>query len=345
MLENTKNGFVNTLDAYSILGIVGKGTYGEVYKAVHISTGKVVALKKICYTDIGIPKSSTREIRLFSALKHPAIVKLREVVVENVEKGSRELSNQFYLVFDFVDNDLAGIVRAINKGFLPRLSSEVLKSYIYQIVQVLDFLHGNSIIHRDIKLDNFLVTNTHEIKLCDFGLSRQVFPSTHRLSHPVYAVAYRSPEILLDIQPYTTASDIWALGVLISSLLLGRTPFVGNNDRDLMTDILSKCGVIPANVRSYLKANNYSIPQPGMRCIKELFTDCVCVNFTSESDKTSLLDLCDRLLDMNPSMRPTTQMILNHPFLKDVLPTSRLQPLDKMKYCQQPLLNMVMRKL
>ena len=95
---------------------------------------------------------------------------------------------------------------------------------------MLDFLHGNSIIHRDIKLDNFLVTNTHEIKLCDFGLSRQVFPSTHRLSHPVYAVAYRSPEILLDIQPYTTASDIWALGVLISSLLLGRTPFVGNND-------------------------------------------------------------------------------------------------------------------
>ena len=47
MLENTKNGFVNTLDAYSILGIVGKGTYGEVYKAVHISTGKVVALKKV----------------------------------------------------------------------------------------------------------------------------------------------------------------------------------------------------------------------------------------------------------------------------------------------------------
>ena len=47
MLENTKNGFVNTLDAYSILGIVGKGTYGGVYKAVHISTGKVVALKKV----------------------------------------------------------------------------------------------------------------------------------------------------------------------------------------------------------------------------------------------------------------------------------------------------------
>ena len=117
----------------------------------------------------------------------------------------------------------------LRRGFSLRLSSEVIKSYIYQIVQVLDFLHGNSIIHRDIKLDNFLVTNDHQIKLCDFGLSRQVLPSTH----PVYAVAFRSPEILLDIQPYTTAADIWALGVLFAAMLLGRTPFSGDNDVSL----------------------------------------------------------------------------------------------------------------
>lgn len=106
----------------------------------------------------------------------------------------------------------------------------MLKSYIFQIVHVLDFLHGNSIIHRDIKLDNFLVTNDHKVLLCDFGLSRQVFPATSQLTHPVYAVAYRSPEIILNIQPYTTAADIWAIGVLISTIILGSNPFVGNND-------------------------------------------------------------------------------------------------------------------
>lgn len=79
-------------------------------------------------------------------------------------------------------------------------------------------------------MDNFLVTNDHHIKLCDFGLSRVLMPSVKRLSHPVYAIAYRSPEILLGIQPYSFSSDIWALGVLVAFLVLGRAPFVGNTD-------------------------------------------------------------------------------------------------------------------
>lgn len=128
----------------------------------------------------------------------------------------------------------------MNKSLLPpfffpthitcRLSSHILRSYIYQVVEVFDFLHGSHIIHRDIKLDNFLVTNDHHIKLCDFGLSRVLMPSVKRLSHPVYAIAYRSPEILLGIQPYSFASDIWALGVLVAFLVLGKAPFTGNTD-------------------------------------------------------------------------------------------------------------------
>ena len=130
-------------------------------------------------------------------------------------------------------------MRAIQKGLLPpyscrwritrSLSCNVLRLYIYQIVSVLDFLHGSHIIHRDIKLDNFLVTNDHHIYLCDFGLSRLI-TSTSRLSFPAYAVAYRSPEILLEMQTYTIASDIWALGVLIATVILGHTLFIGMTD-------------------------------------------------------------------------------------------------------------------
>ena len=156
-----------------------------------------------------------------------------------MSKENGSIPNHFYLVFDFIDNDLAGIVRAINPKMLPTfslfcivmpsLSCCVLQWYIYQIVSVLDFLHGSHIIHRDIKLDNFLVTNDHHIYLSDFGLSRLI-TSSSRLSFPAYAMAYRSPEILLEMQPYTMAADIWALGVLIATILVGRTLFVGTTD-------------------------------------------------------------------------------------------------------------------
>ena len=110
------------------------------------------------------------------------------------------------------------------------LSSQVLRVYIYQIVEVLDFLHGCNIIHRDIKLDNFLVTNDHHILLTDFGLSRQVLPTSNRMSLPVYALAYRAPEILMENHSYSMPADIWALGILISTIILGRPPFEGDSD-------------------------------------------------------------------------------------------------------------------
>ena len=156
-----------------------------------------------------------------------------------VSKENGSIPNHFYLVFDFIENDLAGIARAVQKKMIPpsslfhvvtpSLSCNILRWYIYQIVSVLDFLHGSHIIHRDIKLDNFLVTNDHHIYLSDFGLSRFI-TSSSRLSFPAYAMAYRSPEILLEIQPYTIASDIWALGVLIATIVLGHTVFVGTTD-------------------------------------------------------------------------------------------------------------------
>lgn len=68
-------------------------------------------------------------------------------------------------------------------------------------------------------------------------------------------------------------------------------------------------------------------------------------NCVKKRDRDNLLDLCDRLLDVNPDMRPTTQQILLHPFFKDMLPTSQLVKINGLKKCEQPLLNMVIRNM
>ena len=80
-----------------------------------------------------------------------------------------------------------------------------------------------------------------------------------------------------------------------------------------------------------------------MRCIKTILEAGEGVHFSCRRDRDQLFDLCDRLLDLNPKMRPTTHMILLHPFLKDIVPPSRMKDITQMKECNDPLLNLVIR--
>lgn len=120
-----------------------------------------------------------------------------------------------------------------------------------------------------------------------------------------------------------------------------------------MVDILGKCGVPPMSIRSGLKEwrritaiscrCSLEAPIPSMRCIKTILEAGEGVFFSCHRDRDQLIDLCDRLLDLNPKMRPTTHMILLHPFLKDIVPPSRMRDITEMKQCDDPLLNLIVR--
>merc|ERR1711899_462967 len=150
-------------DKYRKIEKIGEGTYGVVYKARHVETKQLVALKKIRLEneEEGVPSTAIREISILKEVMHPNVVKLIEVIISQ---------SKLYLVFEFLQMD---VKRYIDQ--LPQhefLQEKALKSYTYQIVAALAFCHCRRIMHRDLKPQNLLIGADGIIKLADFGLAR-----------------------------------------------------------------------------------------------------------------------------------------------------------------------------
>jgi len=148
---------------------VGQGTFGEVFKARCKQTGKLVALKKVLMENEreGFPITALREIRILQLLRHDNIVRLIEICRTKANQYNRYKST-FYLVFEFCDHDLAGLLSNTSVKFQLAEIKEIMK----QLCNGLFFIHTNKILHRDMKAANILITKRGVLKLADFGLSR-----------------------------------------------------------------------------------------------------------------------------------------------------------------------------
>lgn len=204
---------------------IGEGSYGVVYKVRKKTTKEIVALKRVKLNnnhngfDEGIPSSSLREIAALKNLKHPNILAMSEVI---------HTGTSIYLVFEFVDQDLKKALDSSPSG----LSEKVAKSYLWQLLKGISFCHSRRILHRDLKLQNILVSKDGNIKLADFGLAR-IVTSTHRVyTKEVVTLWYRAPEILLGCTNYGPSIDIWSLGCIFYELLTKRVLFSGDSEID-----------------------------------------------------------------------------------------------------------------
>lgn len=148
---------------------VGQGTFGEVFKARCRKTGKLVALKKVLMENEreGFPITALREIRILQLLDDENIVKLIEICRTKANAYNRYKST-FFLVFEFCDHDLAGLLSNHHVKFTLIIQKEVMK----QLCSGLFYIHRNKILHRDMKAANILITKRGLLKLADFGLSR-----------------------------------------------------------------------------------------------------------------------------------------------------------------------------
>jgi len=225
---------ISKLSRYEKISFLGEGQFATVYKARDVSTGNIVAVKKIklgsrSEAKDGINRTALREIKLLQEIQHDNIIRLSDVF------GHK---SNVSLVMDFMDTDLEVIIKDNSIVLTPAN----IKSYILQTLLGLEYLHSKWILHRDLKPNNLLMNSNGILKIADFGLAKFYGSPNRQYTHIVVTRWYRAPELLFGARNYGTGVDVWAVGCILAELLL-RIPFVaGDTDLDQLGKIFQAMG-------------------------------------------------------------------------------------------------------
>ncbi|KAM9030839.1 cyclin-dependent kinase 20-like isoform 8-T23 [Megaptera novaeangliae] len=188
------------MEQYCILGRIGEGAHGIVFKAKHVETGEIVALKKVAlrWLEDGIPNQALREIKALQEIEDSQyVVQLKAVFPHGAD---------FVLAFEFMLSDLAEVVRHAQRP----LTQAQVKSYLQMLLKGVAFCHANNIVHRDLKPANLLISASGQLKIADFGLAQVFSPDGSRLyTHQVATRWYRAPELLYGARQYDQGVDLW----------------------------------------------------------------------------------------------------------------------------------------
>ncbi|KAJ7780863.1 kinase-like domain-containing protein [Mycena maculata] len=233
------------MDRYSKIEKIVAGTYGVVYKARDVSTGSIVALKKIRLEaeDEGVPSTAIREISLLKELNDEHIVRLLDIV---------HADQKLYLVFEYLDVDLKRYMENGNRDHSP-IAPHVVKKFTHQLTSGLRFCHAHRILHRDLKPQNLLIAqdehgrdeqgNGEILKLADFGLARAFGIPMRTYTHEVVTLWYRAPEVLLGARHYSTGIDMWSVGCIFAEMAMqGQPLFPGDSEIDQIFKIFRILG-------------------------------------------------------------------------------------------------------
>ncbi|XP_054722380.1 cyclin-dependent kinase 14-like [Uloborus diversus] len=183
-----------------------------------VLNNKVVALKEIrLQPEEGAPFTAIREASLLRGLKHANIVTLHDII------HTRETLT---FVFEYVHTDLSQYLERHPGGLHPKN----IKLFLFQLLRGLAFCHQRRVLHRDLKPQNLLISETGELKLADFGLARAKSVPSHTFSHEVVTLWYRPPDVLLGSTNYSTSLDMWGVGCIFIEMVIGKAAFQGMKD-------------------------------------------------------------------------------------------------------------------
>ena len=290
---------------YTKTAKLGEGTYGIVYRAKDQKGNEDYALKKIRLQaeEEGIPSTAIREISLLKELKFKNIVNLIDVM---------HTPKKLTLVFEYVETDLKKKLETLEKG----LDLPIIKSYLYQLIKGVEYIHKKKVLHRDLKPANLLINKDNILKIGDFGLARGFGIPVKNYTNEVVTLWYRPPDVLLGNKNYGTSVDIWSIGCIFGEMANGKPLFMGNSPTDQLKKIFKIRGTPTDNYAASLKdLPSWGIDNNVFETYPEILLKNICPRLDAEG-----IDLLNKCLQLEHDKRITAEEALKHPYFDDILP-------------------------
>ena len=224
----------NKISHYEIGKVIGKGAYATVKICKNKITQEKFAMKiyeKKILNDNIKKKCILREIEILKKLNHPNIVKLYDTIISDKNiLLIQELVNGISLR-DFYNKEIR------NQKNISEKKYKILTILFKQIFSAFDYIHKKNIFHRDIKLENILLTKNYEIKIIDFGFGLYN-PRNYLQKFFCGTPNYMAPEIIMKKEYDGQKADMWSLGILLYKLFCADFPFKGKDEKDLYRHII-----------------------------------------------------------------------------------------------------------
>ncbi|KAI6041286.1 hypothetical protein EDC04DRAFT_2893262 [Pisolithus marmoratus] len=198
---------------YQLGNCIGRGQFGTVYRALNMSTGQMVAVKRIRLEGLKEDEVTQlmEEVDLMKTLSHPSIVKYEGMARDN---------DTLNIVLEYAES---GSLGQTLKAF-GNLNERLVASYVVKILEGLHYLHRCQVVHCDLKAANILTTKTGNVKLSDFGVSLNLKAVQREMNNVAGTPNWMAPEVI-ELKGASTKSDIWSLGCTVIELLTGRPPY------------------------------------------------------------------------------------------------------------------------
>ena len=298
--------------SYEMLCVVGEGTYGKVFLGVdmreyrgagnRLHRSMLRAVKRVKrlpeLESEGVPVTTLREIQFLKDMREEgAIVHLLDVCFDsNME--------DLFLVFNYAENDLAGVLDT-HKG---RFKETEAKWVVLQVLEGLSAMHRRGIVHRDVKPSNILYSEG-SVQLCDFGLARRVSSHDPKNCTPhCVTLWYRPPEMILGSTEYGTAVDIWAAGALCAELLTGRPLAAGGTEVEQLQLLFDVLGSPVQSETAFLHSVENNVSSTGRKLLRlatERPSESIEDRLKVVNSSRGAAAFCRKLLSYIPAKRPS----------------------------------------